>query len=344
MLLSLNWLKKYVNLPEAEGPSDVAAKLTAHVAEAEGVAHFDQHITQVVTGKILSFTKHPNADDLNVAKIDVGKRGVLQIIFGSRFTATEGMIVPIALVGANLPVGLIEKRQLRGIESYGMVCADEEMEIPFSRSGFTLFPEGTPLGVPIAELLELKDSVIEFSNTALTNRPDLFSHIGFAREAAAIYKKSLQLPTLPPIKASKDGQKITVTIKEKKLCRAYQAVRIDHVAVTESPTWLKAALLRCGMRPINVIVDLTNYVLLEYGQPLHAFDAQKITQPITVRPAKVNEKITTLDGVERTLDAGTLVIADAVEAQAIAGIMGGAAAEVGTTRIALFSRVQTLIL
>lgn len=333
MLLSVQWLRQFVKLPAHNDAGRLAHDLTMHTAEAEGVTNLATTLAKVVTGRILSIKQHPDADGLHVAQIQTGPKEVRTIVFGSRFPAKEGMVVPVALPGAYMP-GInvtIEKRMLRGIESEGMICADDELNLPFSRTGLMIFPDDMPVGMPLAEALELNDQVIEFSNTALTNRPDLFSVVGFAREVAALTNTKLQPLKISAPKSNKDVIPVRIKVAEKKLCTRYMAVRITGINNEESPIFVKSRLIAAGMRPINLIVDLTNYVMLEQGQPLHAFDGAKMSGAITIRRAKAGEVLRTLDDKERTLDPEMLVIADEREAKAIAGVMGGASSEVGDT-------------
>jgi len=365
MLISYSWLKKYVNLPDSISATDVAAKLNASTVEVEKVEMQGKNLENIVVGKILSCEKHPNADKLKVCKVDAGD-GKLQIVCGGSNVAV-GMLVALAKVG--LPAGrqgakvkwhgageLVELKPavIRGVESAGMICASteiglsemfplkEEKEI-LDLTDVVRVENFQPLrpGTPLVKALGLDDAILEIDNKSLSNRPDLWGHYGIAREAAVLFDKKLKEYKVSKIKPGKE-MNIKVEVKDSKLCPRYMAVAMSGVTVGASPKWLQKSLLAVGLRPINNIVDITNYMMMDLGQPLHAFDYQQLTTnnkqlTITVRTAKDGEEFTTLDGQKRKLDSSTLMITDGEKNLAIAGVMGGL--ESGIT-----SETKTIIL
>lgn len=338
MKISYNWLSEFVKT--SAKPRDIARDLTLKTAEVEGIIDFKEQYKNIVTGRIESFKPHPDGDKLNVALINVGNQ-ILQICFGNKLHVENGWIVPVALPGAKLPNGLeIQKRTMRGQESQGMICVDEELELEISESGFTVFPEGTRLGQPITTALGLDDVVLEVDNKSLSHRADLWSQIGFAREVAAITGAKFHEPkrkTWKQLPTASKKTKLDAKIASKQGAKRYMAVRIDGVEIQPSSKEVSSKLLAVGLRPISNIVDITNYVMYEMGQPLHAFDATKVDGTITVRFAKPKEVLETLDAQARELASADMVIADNKKGIALAGVMGGANSQIteGTTSIIL---------
>lgn len=331
MNLPMRWLSDYVNIKA--DTQDFIDKITLSGSKVESVNYLAKEVSNVVTGKVVEIEQHPDADKLVVTKIDVGGEENLQIVTGAT-NLYVGAIVPVALVGATVyhdgEIVKIKKGKLRGVESFGMMCSVEEMG--FTRNdypeapeyGIYIFQEEVALGEDVKKLLEMEDEVVEFEITS--NRPDCFSVLGLAREAAATYRVPFKYPE---IKVEEKGEGKTedlvqVEIKNSELCPRYIARAVKNVKIGPSPLWLRHRLTAAGIRPINNIVDITNYVMLEMGQPMHAFDIDCIEKgKIVVRNAEDGEKITTLDGVERVLDSSMLVIADENKAVAVAGVMGG---------------------
>ena len=249
-----------------------------------------------------------------------------------------GQKLPVALIGSVLPNGqVIEAVSFQGVTSYGMLCSEQELELGDDASGIMILPLDTPVGMPLTDALGLDDPIIDLE--IYPNRPDCLSVLGIAREVAAITGKSLRLPTIKVMEAGSPIEDLTsVTVEDMKLCPFYSARVIRNIQVGPSPLWLQKRVVAGGMRPINNVVDITNFVLLEMGQPLHAFDYERLAEKrIVVRRAQPGEAITTLDGETRVLDQETLVIADAQKPVCIAGIMGGVNTEVNseTTSILL---------
>lgn len=326
MKVPYKWLRDFVDLDK--NMKEVADALTLSGSKVEEVLETGKEIDKVVTGKIIKTEKHPDADKLTICKVDVGNE-VLQIVTGAT-NIKEGDTVPVALHGSSLPGGVkIKKGKLRGVESNGMLCSEVELGIANEDSvhGIMILPEGTPIGEDIKKVLGLEGGVIDFEITS--NRADCFSVYGIAREAAAAFGKKLKkMETSFKEGSGNINDCLSVEIKSG-LCRRYAARMVKNIRIKPSPEWMQERLKECGVRPINNIVDITNYVMLELGQPLHAFDYRYIEgKKIIVRMAEDNEKFTTLDGKERILDSSMLVIADGKKAIGIAGVMGGENSEI----------------
>lgn len=320
MKISYNWLKEYVDIDIS--PNVLADTLTMAGLEVESIEEIGKDIKGVVVAGILSREKHPNADRLSFCKVKTNQ-GVYDIVCGAN-NMQAGDFVALALPGAVLPKGVkIEKAKIRGVVSEGMLCSEVELGLKDTSDGIMILPEGFTLGENIATALGLEDFVLNINVTP--NRGDCLSIIGIAREAAAVFKKQMHAKSCKMQEGDRAvNDFIDVEIYKPELCHRYTARVITDVAVKESPEWLKKRLTALGIRPINNIVDITNYVMLGYGQPLHAFDYNKIAgKKIIVRGAKKGEEIITLDGVKRILDEGVLVIADINVPVAVAGIIGG---------------------
>lgn len=337
MKASIEWLKDYSDIDVST--KELADILTITGSKVETIEEKGEDIKNVVVGKILEIEKHPNADRLVVTKIDIGNGEKLQIVTGADNIKVND-IVPIAKDGAELPGGKkIKTGKLRDVDSQGMMCSVGELGLDIEKypgqieHGIMILDNKYEknLGEDITEVLKLKESVLDFEITC--NRPDCFSIEGLGREVAVSLDKKFKNPHRN-IDELKIGNKnsiegLTVNIEEPNLCYRYIARVVKNVKVKQSPEWLVKRLNACGIRAINNIVDITNYVMLEMGQPLHAFDINSIAgKQITVRRAKADEKIVTLDGVERTLNNDMLVIADKDKPVAIAGVMGGENSEI----------------
>jgi len=332
MLVPMNWLNKYVKVDEMS--IDLLEKeLIMSGSNTEGINNLGNGFKNIVIGKIESIEEHPNADTLFIMQVNVGKNKIQIITSATNCHVND--YVPVALNGAIIADGTkIKKGKLRGEVSEGMLCSLEEMGfiksvIPqkYVHGIYILRGEFT-LGEDIKTALNLDDPIIEFEITP--NRPDCLSMLGMARETSATFDKSLNLPDLS-IESEVDdvSDYVSIEIEDEDLCSRYAGRVIKDVEIKESPTWLQLALMKAGVRPINNVVDITNYSMLEYGQPIHAFDLDTLEgNQIIVRRAKNGEKITTLDAVERKLTEDNLVICDAKEPVAIAGVMGGDATEV----------------
>lgn len=344
MKFPISWLNDYVDIKDVSA-KDFAHALTMSGSKVEGVENAGDEIKNVVVGKLLEVTKHQNSDHLNICQVDIGD-GVVQIVTGAQNIKT-GDYVPVAKHNSYLPGGVhITKGKLRGEPSNGMLCSYEELglskeDVPYAADdGILIFPEPIAPGTDIKDVFGLDEDVVEFEITS--NRPDCFSVIGLARETAVTFGRPYEIKT-PVVKGSggnvNDIAKVTVKSDD---CLRYAARVIKNVKIAESPKWLKDRLHLSGIRSINNIVDITNYVLLEYGQPMHAFNLEDLEDgEIVVRKAEDNEKITTLDGEERQLDSSILVICDKHKPVCVAGVMGGENSEVRETSDAILFECAT---
>jgi phenylalanyl-tRNA synthetase beta chain len=335
MRISLSWLAAYVPLPPAE---ELARRLTAVGLEVEAVERVGAALDGVVAARIVSAEPHPQADKLTVTRVDAGGEPQ-QVVCGAR-NWKVGDVVPLATPGTTLPGGArIERATLRGVDSAGMLCSEKELGLAEEAGGLLLLPGDAVPGTPVARVLGIEDVVLEVNVTP--NRPDALSHVGIAREVAAATGRKVTVPAaglaqrLPAAAAS-----LKVRVEAPDRCFRYAARIVDGVRIGPSPGWLQRRLEACGVRAIANVVDATNFVLLEHGHPLHAFDLEKVAGgEIVVRMARPGEKLVTLDGVERKLSPDDLVIADRDRPSALAGVMGGGDSEIspGTTRVLLES-------
>ena len=343
MNLSRNWLSDFVDVSDISA-KDYCDRMTDTGSKVECFEELGADIENVVVAKILKITPHENSDHLQICQVDIGDK-VVQIVTGAQ-NIFEGAIVPAAIPIAKLPGDItIKAGKLRGVESNGMLCSMGELnltehDMPGKEpNGILILDDdfADKLGMDIRDALMLKDTVVEFEITS--NRPDCLSVIGLARESAVSFERKLNIPT-PTVKCVDDGDKIenhlSVAIDAPDLCQRYMARVVKNVKIQPSPLWLRMRLRASGVRPINNIVDITNYVMLEYGQPMHAFDYSCLDgSSIIVRRAGDGESFMSLDDQEHTLDSSMLVIADSKKAVALAGVMGGANSEIkdGTTTV-----------
>ena len=320
MLISLNWLKQYVDIKESV--EEIANALTMIGQEVEAIDIQGKDLGNVVIGQIVEFDKHPNSDRLTLLKVNVGEEEPLQIICGATNHKLNDKVV-VAKIGAVLPGNFkIKKSKIRDVESFGMLCSDAELGLAKESEGIIILPEDAPIGKEYREYAGLNDVIFELEITP--NRPDCLSHIGIAREVAAYYNRKVKYPVIEMAETIESvNTVIKVNIEDKDRCKRYMGRVIKNVKIKESPEWLKTRIRAMGLNPINNVVDVTNFVMFEYNQPMHAFDLDKVEGNITIRAAKENEEITTLDGVERVLKNGELVIADDEKAIAIGGVIGG---------------------
>ncbi|MDP2944502.1 MAG: phenylalanine--tRNA ligase subunit beta [bacterium] len=330
MYISLNWLKDYVRIPSKIKPEDIAKELTNHTVEVEGLVNSAEQFDKIVVGKVLEVVKHPNADRLRLTVVDVKKKK-LNIVCGAPNIA-PGQMVAVATAGALLPNGLeIKESLIRGHKSEGMICAEDELGLGKNHEVIMVLKESAKIGEAFAKYLKADDIIFEIDNKSLSNRPDLLNHYGLARELAAIFNLRL-LPYEKKFARQGDfldakNNRLEVKVSAPDACPRYLAVKVSGIEIKESPAWLKERLVAVNQRPINNIVDLTNYIMFDCGQPMHAFDAAKIKK-ILVRQAEKNETIETLDEKERVLSVDDLVITDGRQAVALAGIMGGRSSEI----------------
>lgn len=329
MKLSLNWIKDYVAIPDGTDLKQLAFDLTMSTVEVEGVTELARQFDGMVVGEIKEVLPHPNADKLRVCKVDTGDTEIHDIVCGGT-NLEKGMKVVVACPGAMVrwhgegePVE-IKNAKLRGVASYGMICASVEVGLA------DLFPAADgeimdltsfdcEAGTPLAKALDLDDVILEIDNKSMTNRPDLWGHYGIAREISALY--GLPLKQIQPFET--DAEELEIEISDLERCPRYIGVKMQGLCVKPSPFEMQSRIWRVGMRPINALVDVTNYVMLALGQPTHMFDADVIEGHINVRRANEGEKLTLLNGKELSLASDDLVIADNAGAIALAGVMGG---------------------
>ena len=328
MNIPMSWIKDYVDI-DVDINTFMDA-MTMSGSKVESLERKGEEICNVVVGKIVKIDSHPDAERLVVTQVDIGKEDLLQIVTAAK-NIFEGALVPVALNGAILNGGLkIKKSKLRGVESNGMFCSIEELgyttndypEAP--QDGIYIFRDEQELGSDVCKILEVKEDIVEFEITS--NRADCFSIVGLAREASVTFNKEFKYPQIKVEGVLKEDIKnyLSVDIENKDLCNRYVARVVKNVKIENSPQWLRHRLITSGIKPVNNIVDITNYVLLELGQPMHAFDINNISNGnIIVKNATNGENFKTLDGIERTLNSSMLVIADDEKTLAIAGVMGG---------------------
>ena len=338
MLASLEWLKQYVDI---NIPVDVLVdKITRAGLEVETVTNLGEGLEGVLTGKVTKIERHPDSDHLWVCQMDYGQ-GIVQILTGAQ-NVKQNDIVPVAVVGSTLPPSSrnpegmkLAAVKMRGLDSFGMLCSADELGIdnklllPEQRNGIFILPADTPIGVDVKEVLGLNDVVIDIDLTA--NRADCFSIIGLAREIAALTGCPLKMPAMDVAEAAGGNaqEMATIKIEAPELCPRFTVRVLKNIKITESPEWMQKRLRACGMRPISNVVDVTNYVMLELGQPMHAYDYDKVAgHTLVVRRGGEGEKLMTLDEQERTLDPSMIVIGDAERAVGLGGVMGGFDTEV----------------
>jgi len=339
MRVSLSWLREYVPI---EMPLDeLAEKLSVAAAEVEGIERIgvtdaDGNLERFRVGHVLEAEKHPNADRLQLCRVDTGEGEPRQIVCGA-WNFGPGTTVAVALPGAVLPGGLeLERREVRGEVSDGMILAEDEVELGPDHTGIMVLAEGPEPGTLLAEVLPLADDVLVLEPTG--NRPDLLAVYGVAREVAALFDVPLAAMPGGQTLGHVPERQVDVEVEDFEGCPRYIGRLFENVRIEPSPLWLKSRLLAAGMRPISNVVDITNYVMLALGNPLHAFDFETLGGgKIVVRRARKNETLRTLDGVDRRLEPDDLLIADADRAIALAGIMGGEETEIGegTTKVLL---------
>lgn len=329
MRISLNWLNEYVNISDLKD-EDVSAAFTDIGLEVEGMEKKSAFQGDVVVGKVLSAVKHPNADTLRCCKVDAGEAEPLDIVCGAP-NAREGIKVVVAKVGSTLPGDFkIKKSKIRGETSCGMLCSAEELQIGKDADGIIELPESYPIGAPVAKLMGIEDTLLDLNVTP--NRADCLGYIGLARDLSARLRRPLKaLPHEPGArdKGLHSKTHVEVKITDPNACQRFVALYVKDVQVVPSPAWMQKRLEASGMRPINLVVDATNYAMLEFSQPVHAYDERDVRgKVIEVRDAKAGETLKTLDGQERKLEPGDILICDKQGPIGLAGVMGGENSEV----------------
>lgn len=326
MLLSLKWLREFVPF---EGTAEaLGERFTMLGLELEEVIKPYDAIKDMVVGHVVACDKHPEADKLSVCKVDVGLGEALDIVCGAPNVAL-GQKVPVALVGTVMPDGMvIKKAKLRGVPSHGMICSERELGLTEDHSGIMVLPAEAPVGKKLVDVLDLDTEVLDISITP--NRADCLSVVGLAREAAMAFKLPFSLPAFTLHEQGADAShEVPIEISDPELCWLYQGKILENIKVQPSPMWMRHRLHAVGVRSISNIVDVTNYLLMECGQPFHAFDKDKLKGGrILVAPARPGERLKTLDGQERVLSTDDLCIRDAKQPVALAGVMGGLHSEI----------------
>ena len=341
MKVSMNWLRQYTDIPVSD--AEYESRMVMSGTGVEGMEDLGAELENVVVGKVLTCESHPDSDHLHVCTVDVGDE-VLQIVCGAPNVAA-GQLVPVAKIGARLPGDVkIKKGKLRGVESQGMICSGDEMGVPVElypsvgAAGILVFGEDHPLGTDVRDIFGLRDTAVDFE--ILANRPDCLSVWGIARETAAVLKTQLRLPDVEVKEEGGDSiaDYVDVSVEDTELCPRYAARVIEDVKVGPSPDWLRQYLYAAGMRSINNVVDITNFVMLETGHPMHAFDLEKVkARKIIVRRTRPDEKLTTLDGKKYDMTGNELAICDVDGPTGLAGVMGGEESEITeSTREVMF--------
>jgi phenylalanyl-tRNA synthetase beta chain len=336
MRVPLGWLREFVDVDVTE--TELAHRLDMSGTKVEAIHRPGANIEGIVVAEVITIEPHPNADNLSMVEVSAGGSDVHRVVCGAKNFAV-GDRVPLAMVGAKLPGLTITERTIRGEVSRGMLCSAAELGVAKDHSGILVLQPGAELGADVVAELGLGDPILELEITP--NRPDCMGLIGIAREVSALLGKELKRPAAD-LPSGGRANPIKVEVNDLKGCPRYLAAHLEGVTVAPSPAWMAARLLAAGLRPVSNVVDVTNYVLLETGHPLHAFDASKVTDgSIVVRRAGPGETLTTLDGVERVLQPEDLIIADPARALAIAGVMGGLDSEVtpDTTSVVLEAAV-----
>jgi len=347
MKLSVNWLKQFVPGFDNDEVNRIAERMSISLTEVDEIYEIGKELDKIIASEIIEIINHPKIDSLRIVIVNTGTQK-LEVVCGAT-NIKVGNIVPLALPQAFVynpksksssnETVRIETKEIGGIKSEGMLCSEKELGLGIDHTGIYILPDDTPLGTRIDNLI--RDTVIEIENKALTHRPDCFSHVGIAREIA-VQNNHKFVPlqqSQNPIQTA--DLPITIDVQDTRNCLRYAALAVSDIKVKESPFWLKMRLLACGLRPINNIVDITNFLMLELGQPLHAFDYDKIADnKLILRKAKEGEMVKTLDGVNRTLTEGMLVNSDTEKIVGIAGVMGAANSEISSTTQRIILQVE----
>lgn len=339
MLISFRWLGRHIDLSGLR-PEQIASDLTLSTAEVESVEAFLPHARQIVVGRVVARGAHPGADRLSLCRVDTGGGEPIPVVCGAANVA-EGQTVALALPGTTIPgIGKLEKSKIRGEVSLGMICSEQELGLADKSEGIWVLPGSLRVGATLADALELGDSIIDIDNKSLTHRPDLWGHRGIARELSAIYRRPLlPLDVTWPSTGSAAATQVRV---ESGACLRYLALPIDGAKALPSPLWLRALLLAVGQRSLNQLVDVSNFVMLDLGQPNHVFDRRRLgSDGIVVRKAQGGQRFAALGGQSLELSAEDLLICSNGEGVALAGVMGGANSEVTSDTEALLLEVAT---
>lgn len=330
MLISIDWIRDFVEVPNLPA-KDIYTRFTLATAEVEGIESIGEHLEKIVVAQILSFEKHPEADKLNLVTFKISETDIRKVVCGAS-NVKVGIKIPFAPLGVKLPNGLVlEAKKIRGVLSEGMLCSEEELGFAEESEGIMELPSDAPLGMNMLSYFKMKkDTILDIDNKSLTHRPDLWGHYGMAREFGAIFEKPLKNRFTSEwsenLKKNYTSEKSPVIprFENDSAGISYFGLSLNNVTVEESPEWMKTRLKACGLRSINNIVDISNYVMLELGMPLHIFDRDLITgTEVIIKKIENEETFKTLDDIERKLVPGDTVIADSKETLVLAGIMGG---------------------
>ncbi|HWT26477.1 MAG TPA: phenylalanine--tRNA ligase subunit beta, partial [Mobilitalea sp.] len=324
MLISMNWISEFTDLTGVN-LKELIGRFTLSTAEVEEIFEVGKNVRNVVIGKIIQIDNHPNSKKLHLVKVDIGSE-VVDCVCGAP-NVFVGAVVPFAKLGGQVGDLEIKEATIAGEISHGMCCSEKELGISDDHSGLMILDDIYPLGTDIKAFMQIDDTIFEVDNKSLTNRPDLWGHYGIAREFAALTKRPLKPLSVLDTTVFKELPPIDVKVENTDKTFRYSCITISNITKKKSPINMRIRLTYCGMRPINLLADLTNYLMLELGQPMHAFDNGKVSK-IRVKTLSEPINFTTLDGVDRKIDTDTLMICDEKEPAAVAGIMGGELSEI----------------
>ncbi len=324
MYISMNWISEFTDLSGLD-LKELIGRFTLATAEVEGIHEKGKDIRGVVVGKITEIQDHPSSKKLHLVKVDIG-REIVDCVCGAP-NVFVGAVVPFATVGGQVGELEIKEAKIAGETSRGMCCSEKELGISEDHSGLMILEDKYPLGTDIKEIMQIEDTIFEVDNKSLTNRPDLWGHYGIAREISVLTKRPLKPLEVKDTSIHKDLEAIDVKVENIEKAYRYSCISVGNITRKQSPLNMRIRLSYCGMRPINLLADLTNYLMMELGQPMHAFDNKKVSA-IRVKTSPEPVSFTTLDSVERRVDTDTLLIYDEKEPIAIAGIMGGEQSEI----------------
>ena len=324
MLISMNWISEFTDL-SGINLKELIGRFTLSTAEVEDIYEYGKNIKDVVVGKIIQIDDHPNSKKLHLVKVDIGT-AVVDCVCGAP-NVFVGAVVPFAKLGGQVGDLEVKEANIAGEISHGMCCSEKELGISEDHSGLMILEDIYPLGTDVKTFMQLEDTVFEVDNKSLTNRPDLWGHYGIAREIAVLTKRSLKPLEVVDTSIYKEFAQLDIRVEDIDRCFRYSGITVANIQKKKSPVNMKLRLTYCGMRPINLLADLTNYLMMEIGQPMHAFDNKKVSSiRVKTYPQVVDFK--TLDGVDRKVDTDTILICDEKEPVAIAGIMGGELSEI----------------
>jgi len=324
MLVSMNWISEFTDLTGVD-VKELIGRFTLSTAEVEDIYEMGKNIKDVVVGKIVAMEDHPNSKKLHLVKVDIGSE-VVDCVCGAP-NVFVGAVVPFAKIGGQVGDLEIKEASIAGEVSRGMCCSEKELGISDDNSGLMILEDKYPLGTDIKEFMDIEDTIFEVDNKSLTNRPDLWGHYGIAREISVLTKRPLKPLDVMDTSVFKDLPEIDIKVEDTEKCYRYSCMAVKNIKVKKSPINMRIRLTYCGMRPINLLADLTNYLMMELGQPMHAFDNDKVSK-VRVKTFDKPIDFVTLDGTKRTIEADTLMICNDNEPTGVAGVMGGEFSEI----------------